>query len=62
LPFLEEDSYLGVALRSIKKPILIGETDPGSPVGQARMKPINRPAAEARQNQVSEGDKWKRAI
>jgi fatty acid desaturase len=37
-PVLEDDSYLEVAIRSIRRPLLIGETDPGSPVGQSRMK------------------------
>lgn len=39
-PILEEDSYLGVAIEAIKKPVLIGDRDPGSQVGQARMEPI----------------------
>jgi fatty acid desaturase len=41
-PILEEDSYFNVALRSIKRPTLIGETDTGSPVGQSRMKGIKK--------------------
>lgn len=43
-PILEEDSYFNVALRAIKRPILIGETDTGSPVGQSRMKGIKKVA------------------